>query len=297
MIVDRLRLGDFDISGLREGYFYLDGGAMFGVVPKTLWEKKCPADTKNRIRLALNSILIKTPRALVLVETGIGTKIDQKFRGIYCVEKEPGLLPSLSRLGFRPEDIDFVINTHLHFDHCGGNTFRDENDKVVPTFPRARYVIQRGEWDWAKQPNEREKSSYLKENFLPLEDFGLVGLRDGDSQVTEGVEVVLSPGHTPRHQSVKVSSQGKTLFFLGELVPTSAHIGLSYIMSYDLFPLETLESKKKFYEQAIKEDWVLAFVHDPLHYFGKVRKKNGKYEFASLISGGDSPGEPPPLSI
>ncbi len=285
MTVEKIRLGDFDVYGLRDGFFYLDGGAMFGVVPKTLWEKKCPADAQNRIKLALNSILIKTPRSLVLVETGIGTKYDQKFRGIYCVEKEPGLLPSLSSAGFRPEDIDFVINTHLHFDHCGGNTLRNEKGELIPTFPRARYIIQRGEWDWAKQPNEREKSSYLSENFLPLEDYGLVDLVDGDNRVTEGVDVVLSPGHTPRHQSVKVSSQGRTLFYLGDLVPTSAHIGLSYIMSYDLFPLETLETKKRFYEQATAEDWVLAFVHDPRYYFGKVGKKNNKYEFVPLLSG------------
>jgi glyoxylase-like metal-dependent hydrolase (beta-lactamase superfamily II) len=282
MTLEKLRLGDFEVFGLRDGYFYLDGGAMFGVVPKTLWEQKCPADSKNRIRLALNSVLVKTSEALVLVETGIGTKIDQKFREIYCVEKDPGLLPSLSRLGFGPEDIDFVINTHLHFDHCGGNTFRDDTGRVVPTFPRARYIIQRGEWEWARQPNEREKNSYLEENFLPLEDYGLLGLVEGNSLITEGVEVVLSPGHTPRHQSVKVSSRGKTLFYLGDLVPTSAHIRLSYIMSYDLFPLETLESKKKFYKQAMEEDWILAFVHDPVHYFGRVGKKNGRYEFVPL---------------
>jgi glyoxylase-like metal-dependent hydrolase (beta-lactamase superfamily II) len=279
---EKMRLGDFDIYGLRDGFFYLDGGAMFGVVPKTLWEKKCPADPQNRIKLALNSLLVKTPRALVLVETGIGTKFDQKFRGIYCVEKDPGLLASLSALGFEPGDIDFVINTHLHFDHCGGNTLRNEKGEVVPAFPRARYIIQRGEWEWARHPNEREKSSYLQENFLPLEDYGLVDLADGDSRVTEGVDVVLSPGHTSRHQSVKISSEGKTLFFLGDLVPMSAHIGLPYIMSYDLFPLETLETKKKFYEQAATEDWILAFVHDPLHYFGKVAKKNNKYEFLPL---------------
>lgn len=282
MSVEKLKLGDFDIHGLRDGYFYLDGGAMFGVVPKTLWEKKCPADSKNRIKLALNSILIKTPRALVLVETGIGTKMDQKFRGIYCVETNPGLVPSLTRLGYSRQDVDVVINTHLHFDHCGGNTYRDERGEVVPTFPRARYVIQRGEWEWARRPNEREKSSYIQENFVPLQDYGLLDLVDGDSGITEGVEVILSPGHTRRHQSVKVSSQGKTLFYLGDLVPTSAHIGLPYIMSYDLFPLETLETKKRFYEQATEEDWVLAFVHDPVHYFGRVGKKNGKYEFRPL---------------
>jgi len=282
MISDRLRLGDFDVSGLRDGFFYLDGGAMFGVVPKTLWEKKCPADAQNRIRLALNSILIKTPAGLVLVETGIGSKLDKKLRNMYCVEQDPGLLGSLARLGLRAEEIDFVINTHLHFDHCGGNTYRNEKGEVVPAFPRARYIIQKGEWDWATNPHEREKGSYLAENFRPLADHGLLQLVDGDSQVTEGVEVMLAPGHTARHQCVKVRCGGKILVYLGDLVPTSAHIGLAYGMSYDLDPLENLESKRKLYEQAIAEDWILAFVHDPMHYFGKVRRANRKFEFQPL---------------
>jgi len=282
MTLEELRLGEFDIWGLREGDFYLDGGAMFGVVPKTLWEKKCPADAANRIRLSLNSILIKTPAALVLVETGIGTKMEQKFSGIYCIQVEPGLLASLSGKGFKPEDVDFVINTHLHFDHCGGNTFRDEKGAVVPTFPRARYIIQKGEWEAAIKPNEREKSSYLAENFLPLREYGLLELVDGNTLIVGGVEVVLAPGHTARHQGVKVQSQGKTLFYLGDMVPTASHIGLPYIMSYDLYPLDTLKSRKSFYQQAIAEDWILAFVHDPVHYFGKVKKTNKKYEFQPL---------------
>jgi glyoxylase-like metal-dependent hydrolase (beta-lactamase superfamily II) len=282
MIFDRLRLGDFDVYGLRDGFFYLDGGAMFGVVPKTLWEKKCPADARNRIRLALNSLLIKTPAALILVETGIGRKLDRKLHGIYCIEQDPGLLGSLARLGFAPEEIDFVINTHLHFDHCGGNTLRNEKGEVVPTFPRARYIIQKGEWEWAMNPHEREKGSYQAENFRPLADFGLLSLVDGDSTVTEGVEVMLAPGHTARHQCVKVKSGGQTLVYLGDLVPTSAHVALAYGMSYDLQPLENLESKRKLYEQAVVENWILAFVHDPVHYFGKVRKANQKFEFRPL---------------
>ncbi len=282
MISDRLRLGDIDIYGLRDGFFQLDGGAMFGVVPKTLWEKKCPADTQNRIRLALNSLLIKTPAALVLVETGIGPKLDQKLHRIYCVEQNPGLLGSLRRLGFAPEEIDFVINTHLHFDHCGGNTRRNEKGEVVPTFPRARYIIQKGEWEWALNPHEREKGSYQAESFLPLADFGLLELVDGDSQVTNGVEVMLAPGHTARHQCVKAKSGGQTVVYLGDLVPTSAHISLAYGMSYDLHPLENLETKRKLYEQAVVEDWILAFVHDPVHYFGKVRKVDRKFEFLPL---------------
>jgi glyoxylase-like metal-dependent hydrolase (beta-lactamase superfamily II) len=275
-------LGEFDVYGLRDGYFYLDGGAMFGVVPKTLWEKKCPADAQNRIRLALNSILIKTGEALVLVETGIGTKLGPRLTATYCVEMEPGLAGSLANIGFRPEDIDFVINTHLHFDHCGGNTVWNEKGEVVPTFPRARYIIQKAEWEWALHPHPREKTSYLADNFLPLAGAGQLGLIEGDSVVTPGVEVVLSPGHTGGHQSVKVQSQGKTVFYLGDLVPTSAHISLPYIMSYDLNPLQTLDTKRKLFDRAIAEDWILAFVHDPVHYFGRVAKKETKYEFRPL---------------
>jgi glyoxylase-like metal-dependent hydrolase (beta-lactamase superfamily II) len=282
MTPDRLRVGEFIVYGLRDGFFFLDGGAMFGVVPKTLWENKCPADSQNRIRLGLNSILVETPKALILVETGIGPKLDSKLSGIYCVERNPGLLGALAGLGFKPEDIGFVINTHLHFDHCGGNTVLDERGKAVPAFPRARYIIQRGEWEWAANPHEREKGSYQADNFRPLAEYGLLDLVDGDAAVTAGVEVMLAPGHTARHQCVKVKSLGQTLVYLGDLAPTSSHLGLAYGMSYDLYPLENLETKKKLYEQAIAEDWILAFVHDPIHYFGKVRKNNLKFEFQPL---------------
>lgn len=283
MMIERLRLGNFDIYGLRDGYFYLDGGAMFGVVPRTLWEKKCPPDSKNRIKLALNSVLVRTPEALVLIETGIGPKTDQKFAEIYGIERQPGLLVSLQAAGFSPEDVHFVVNTHLHFDHCGGNTYRNEKGRVVPTFPRARYIIQKGEWESAIHPNEREKKSYLADNFLPLEEFGQLELVDGTKEITPGVEVVVATGHTARHQGVKIHSQGETLFYLGDLVPTSAHVGLSYIMSYDLYPLDTLETRKRLYEQAIAENWILAFVHDPAHYFGRLRRRDGKYEFVPLV--------------
>ncbi|MDH7512624.1 MAG: MBL fold metallo-hydrolase [Clostridiales bacterium] len=282
MTVDKLTLGDFEVFGLRDGFFYLDGGAMFGIVPKVLWEKKCPADSKNRIKLALNSLLVKTPEALILVETGIGSKSDQKFQDIYRIERKPGLLASLERMSFRPEDIDVVINTHLHFDHCGGNTSHDKKGRITPTFPRAKHIIQKGEWESALDPNEREKSSYIAENFLPLEKHGLLELVHGGQLVVPGVEVVLTPGHTSSHQAVKVRSGNQTLFYLGDLVPTSAHIGLPYIMSYDLYPLVTIETRKRCYEQALAENWILAFVHDPIHYFGRIRKAHGKYEFAPL---------------
>jgi glyoxylase-like metal-dependent hydrolase (beta-lactamase superfamily II) len=283
MTIDRISLGQFEIYGLRDGFFHLDGGAMFGVVPKILWEKKFPADEKNRIKLALNSILIKTEKALILVETGIGSDLDPKFYDYYSVERKPGLVLSLKKLGYQAEDIDFVINTHLHFDHCGGNTYKNEKGEDVPTFPQARYIIQKGEWEYALHPTERDKPSYLGKNFLPLERQELLQLVDGDKEISEGVEVIVIPGHTACHQCVKASSGGKVFFFLGDLVPTSAHVGLPYIMSYDLFPQETVENKKKYFDQAIEEDWILAFNHDPEHFFGKVKKVNKKYTFGPLL--------------
>ncbi len=279
MTTDKIAIGHFEIDGLRDGFFHLDGGAMFGVVPKPLWEKIYPSDGQNRIRLALNSFLIKKSSLLVLVETGIGNDLEEKIFKYYSVEREPGLVGSLQRLGYQPEDINFVINTHLHFDHCGGNTHKNEKRESVPTFPRAKYIIQRKEWEYALNPSERDKPSYLKQNFIPLEEHGQLQLVDGNSEIIEGVDVVLVPGHTAGHQCVKVQSEGKVFFFLGDLVPTTGHIGLSYIMSYDLNPQITLENKKKIFDESIKEGWIFGFNHDPDHFFGQVEKVKDKYRF------------------
>lgn len=282
MTTDKISLGQFTIYGLRDGFFYLDGGSMFGVVPKVLWEKIYSPDDKNRIKMGLNSLLIQTHQALILVETGIGPELDPKLSQFYSVEQNPGLLGELESLGIRAEDIDIVINTHLHFDHCGGNTHRDEKGEFVPTFPRARYVIQKGEWDYALHPCYRDKPSYMTKNFVPLEKHGCLQLVEGDKEVIQGVEVVLASGHTSCHQCVKIASQGNVLFFLGDMVPMSGHVGLSYIMSYDLFPLDTLENKVRYFEQAMLEDWTVAFVHDPELFFGKIGKKREKYVFLNL---------------
>lgn len=282
MTIEKIALGQFEIFGLRPSFFHLDGGAMFGVIPRVIWEKKFAPDEKNRIRLSLNSLLIKTDKVLILVDTGIGDDLDPKFSDYYSIEKKPGLIASLQKLGYKAEDVNFVINTHLHFDHCGENTYRDEKGEIVPTFPRAKYIIQKGEWEHALHPSERDKASYLPQCFLPLERFGLLELVDGNKEISEGVEVIHVPGHTSYHQCVKISSEGKVLFFLADLVPTSAHVGLPYIMGYDLYPLETLENKKKLFDQAIEEDWMFAFNHDPEHFFGKVKKINNKYTFEPL---------------
>ncbi|MGQ9470604.1 MAG: MBL fold metallo-hydrolase [Candidatus Aminicenantales bacterium] len=277
---ERLAVGKFEIYALREGFFYLDGGAMFGVVPKVLWEKKVPADSLNRICLATNSLLIRSPEANVLVETGLGTKLPPKFFDHYAIELKPGLKEALKEIGILPEDVDFVINTHLHFDHCGSNT-EGEGEKIIPAFPRALYFIQKGEWEAALNPNERDRSSYLAENFLPLQ--GRVVLVEGDREIIPGVRVVLTPGHTAHHQSVIINEGGKTIFYAGDLIPTAAHVGLPYIMSYDLYPVDTLNTKKKWLDRAAEEGWLIAYVHDPNYFFSRVKKEKDKF-FVSLSS-------------
>ncbi|MCK4932634.1 MAG: MBL fold metallo-hydrolase [Candidatus Aminicenantes bacterium] len=280
----KITLGQFDIYGLRDGYFYLDGGAMFGVVPKTLWAKMFPADESNRIQMGLNSILIKTDLDLILVDTGVGSLIPPKFHEYYAIERDPDLVDSLKEIGIFPDEITFVINTHLHFDHCGGNTRKNAESDIVPTFPNAKYVIQKGEWEYALDPHSRDKVSYFSDTFLPLRKHGQLRLVDGDEEIVSGVSVVLMPGHTSFHQGVKAQSGGETLVFFGDMVPTSAHLGLGYIASYDLFPVTTLDTKVAFFEKAVKENWIIALDHDPVHYFGRIKKAKDKYTFEPLQS-------------
>jgi glyoxylase-like metal-dependent hydrolase (beta-lactamase superfamily II) len=278
MSVQTLQLGHFRIHGLRDGYFHLDGGAMFGVVPRMLWRRFYKPDEDNLIRLGLNSLVIETGREIVLVETGTGDHIPKKQAAYYRLERNPGLIGSLDRLGFKPEDIDYVINTHLHFDHCGGNTRIDDRGGVVPSYPRARYIIQKGEYETGLNPGYRDKPSYMDMHFKPLADHGVLELVEGDTTVIEGIEVILTPGHTASHQVVKISSQGRSVCYLGDLVPTTAHAGMSYIMSYDMYPAETMTSKEMIFGQGIPGDWIFAFNHDPDHYFARIiQNPKGKY--------------------
>ncbi len=279
MRIAHLTLGDFEVFGLNDGFFYLDGGTMFGVVPKVLWERKCPADPKNRIKLSTNCFLVKTPEANILVETGLGSKQSKRFLEIFSIQREQGLLSELKKIGLTVEDIDVVFNTHLHYDHCGGNTVVNREGTVVPTFPKAKYVVQKGEWEAALNPEEREKPGYIRDDFWPLKNSGRLKLIEGDCEIAKGVKAVHVPGHTAHHQCLRVQSQGKTLFFLGDLVPMTAHMNLAYVMSFDLLPQVTLNNKRKYYEESIREDWILAFDHDPEHYFGKVQKISEKYDF------------------
>jgi glyoxylase-like metal-dependent hydrolase (beta-lactamase superfamily II) len=278
-----MKLGKFTIYPLLDGFFRLDGGAMFGVVPKVLWQEKNPADENNRILLALRCCLIDTQDKLVLIDTGIGNKGQGKFNDIYQVKKEINLENSFKEVGSKPEDIDIVINSHLHFDHCGGNTKLDKNGTVVPTFPNAKYYIQKSEWEAASNPDPRSKASYQKEDFEPLDRANLVNLLDGDQKIIDGIEVIKTSAHTYGHQVIVVSSEGKSLIYWADLIPTASHLSLPFLMSYDLFPLQTMEQKEKLLARALKEDWVSFFEHDPKIAMANLTQEKGRIKIKSVI--------------
>lgn len=255
-----MKLGQLELLALSDGSIALDGGQMFGIVPKTLWEKKLPADARNRVRLSLTCLLVRTGKHNVLIETGIGDKFSAKYADIYGIEHPTTLPAELRKHGLSVTDIDIVINTHLHFDHCGWNT-RRENGKVVPTFPKARYFIQEGEWEHALQPTERDRASYVEEFFVPAEP-QLERLR-GDQEIEPGISVEVVPGHTRDLQCVRIASEGEEAFFISDLVPTRVHLPYSWIMSFDLYPLDTLANRKRLLPQLAERRSLVVFPHDP----------------------------------
>ena len=269
-----MKLGDFELDAVSDGHFWLDGGSMYGVVPKVLWDKLTPADEENRIRLALNCLLIRTPEKMVLVDTGLGEKFSKRSKEIYRTERSQNLFRSLAALRIEPTDIDFVINTHLHFDHCGGNTIK-VNGKHVPSFPNAKYIIQKDEWDNANRPNERTKSSYRTCDFLPLEEAGQVQLVEGDYDVIPGVKTMVTRGHTQGHQSVFISSRGNKALYLGDIIPMTYHLKIPYMTGFDMYPVELLETKKDIIGRAVQENWLLIFEHDPKTVFARVSEDGG----------------------
>jgi glyoxylase-like metal-dependent hydrolase (beta-lactamase superfamily II) len=281
---DRLSLGDLEIVRLLDGTFKVDGGAMFGVVPRTLWASRAVPDRENRITLALNCYLVRTPDAIVLLDTGVGPDMGRRYADFYSFDRRPGLIAALAELGLEPEDIDAVVNSHLHFDHCGGNTLKTAEGKWAPAFPRARYVVQRGEWEQALHPVERDRPSYRPAALKPLAETGRLDLLDGDGPIAAGVEAVLVAGHTAFHQGIKVSSGGATFFFAADAVPTAAHVDLDYIMSFDLFPAATFEAKKALLARAEAERWVLGFSHDLRVPFGRLRRAGKRLEVAAAAS-------------
>ena len=278
-----IQIGDFELSVFSDGTYFLDGGAMFGVVPKPLWEKKMPPDAQNRIVLGLNSLLIRTGKHNVLVETGIGPKLPPKMQSIYG--NTPQLLDNLRAGGVDPASIDIVINTHLHFDHCGWNTYL-ENGRAVPSFPNARYYAQVMEVEHGRRQLERDRVSYISENYDPLIASGQMTLLDGDANIVPGVSVRLYPGHTKAMQGVVIRSGERTACYIGDLIPTTAHTDLTWVMAYDLFPLKTIESRKRFYAEAIPQKWLVIFTHDhqhPLAYLDYDEKKKVSPRYAEEL--------------
>jgi glyoxylase-like metal-dependent hydrolase (beta-lactamase superfamily II) len=279
---DRVTIGDIEIVRLLDGTFRLDGGAMFGVVPRTLWSRKATPDAENRITLGLNCYLVRTPEATLVLDTGIGPDVDRRHAEFYSVERGPGLFGALAEMGLGPDDVDLVVNSHLHFDHCGGNTMRAADGTWAPAFPKARYVVQRGEWDQALNPVERDKPSYMPARLKPLADAGRLSLVEGGAPLAKGVDAVVVAGHTAHHQGVRVTSGGRTFFYLADAVPTAAHVDLPYIMSYDLYPVDTYNAKKALLPPAEAEGWVLGFAHDLRYPFGTLRRAGEKLEFVPM---------------
>lgn len=271
-----MKLGDIEFHVVCAGHVMLDGGAMFGVIPRPLWEKKIAPDSRNRITLAMNCLLIYAGGKRILVETGAGDKWNSKLKDIYGIERS-NLADGLREYDLRPEDIDIVVNTHLHFDHCGGDTFI-EKDKVLPAFPNARYVVQSGEFEHAKNPNERDRASYFEENYVPLESAGMLSLVEGDHTIVPGVELIVVAGHTAHMQCVKLIGGGKTAFFFADLIPTTAHLPLPWIMGYDLYPMTTLENKKRWVPRVIREGWLALFGHDARVPAAYLRERDGTWE-------------------
>lgn len=294
-----LTLGDFELSIFSDGTYPLDGGAFFGVIPKIMWSRKAAADEKNYVQAGLNSLLIRTGKKNVLVETGMGNKLSERMVKFYGQPTK--LLANLSAAGIAPEDIDIVINTHLHFDHCGWNTVRGKDGKIVPTFPNAKYYAPEGEWHYARHPSERDSISYIPENYDPLVESGQMTLLKGGEEIVPGITVKTFPGHTAHMQAVIVNgrpgadssvgferarlqaappeskkgtgaSAPAIACYISDLIPTTAHIDLTWGMGFDLYPLQTIESKKQYYERAIAEKWLTVFTHDARTPWAYVEK-------------------------
>lgn len=265
-----LKIGDIRVTALSAGRVRMDGGAIFGVVPKPLWSKRTEPDESNRVDLQMWCLLVEAASETILIETGFGGKVTERLREIYDLREEPGLVAGLSQAGKLPEDIDRVILTHLHQDHAGGATIR-RGKEYAPAFPNAIYTIQSREWRDAREADAQTANAYRIEEVLdPLERSGQVNLVDGDQNIGNGIRLVVTPGHTRAHQSVLIQSEGESLFFVGDLVPTASHLRPIYVMAYDMFPRETFLNKERFLGRAASEQWWVAWPHDPQIVWGKI---------------------------
>ena len=272
----RCTLGDLELITLADGFFALDGGSMFGTVPRTLWEKRLPPDDANRIPLSMRPLIVRDGRTTMIIDAGCGDKFDPKSAQIYKLDRRYHLDHALAEAGLAAEDIDLVLASHLHFDHVGGFTAIGKNGAIVPRFPRAKYFAHRAEWEDATHPHERNRASYLQENFVPLKDAGVLTLVDDGTEIIPGVRYRRSGGHTAHHQVVTIESGGKTAVFTADMYPTSVHAPDPWLMGYDLYPMETLNFKRAFAREAIEREYLLFFEHDPSMAAGYLREQGGR---------------------
>jgi glyoxylase-like metal-dependent hydrolase (beta-lactamase superfamily II) len=277
-----MRLGAFDLTIVSDGTYFLDGGNFFGIVPKVLWQKRAQPDELNRLVVGLNSVLVRGAGKTVLIETGIGNKLNEKMVRNFAPQAK--LLENLRVAECEPEQVDIVINSHLHFDHCGWNTVRNAAGKIVPTFPNAIYYAPRGEWEAGEQQRERDAVSYISDNYDPLISAGQMKLLEGTETILPGVSVETYPGHTRSMCAIHIESEGKRACYISDLIPTTNHLDLTWGMAFDLFPLETIENKKKFYARAIPEKWAVIFTHDPNIPIANVeRTPEGRLTYKPLL--------------
>jgi methylmalonyl-CoA epimerase len=273
----RFQIGDLELTSLCDGFFGLDGGSMFGVVPRVLWAPKAPPDDRNRISLATRPLLVRGVRTM-LIDAGIGDKHDARFRDMYAVERARNLDHALAEAGVAPEDIDIVLATHLHWDHVGGFTVRNADGKIRPRFPRARYVVRRGEWEAATHPHERNRASYDREDFVPLADLGVLELVDADQTIMPGVRVQRTGGHTADHQIVWLQSGTRRAVYAADLLPTTAHLRDAWLLGFDLYPVDSLAAKKTLKKDAGRETLIF-LPHDPAVAAGYLTEQNGRPAF------------------
>jgi methylmalonyl-CoA epimerase len=273
--VRRFTLGDLELISVCDGFIRLDGGAMFGTVPKPLWEQQAPPDHRNRITLAMRPLIVRGARTMI-IDAGLGDKDGPKFHDIYGVDRARSLDQTLAEAGLSAGDIDIVLATHLHFDHAGGFTVRDAAGRLRPRFPRAQYIVRRGEWEDATHPHARNRASYLADNFVPLAEAGVLQLVDDDVTIMPGVTVRRTGGHTMHHQMVRIESGGRVAAFVADMMPTTAHLADAWIMGFDLYPVDTLVAKQAFCREAVERDTLVFFEHDPVTAAGYIHAQDGK---------------------
>lgn len=273
-----MKSGDVEIFSIVENRFKIDGGAMFGVVPKLIWGKLVDCDEKNRVDLDLNLVLVKTRQKNILIDAGMGNALSDRMKKIYGVERESELHTGLVSAGLKPEDIHIVILTHLHLDHAGGVVKFDEKGTKVPTFTNARHIVQSQEWNDALAPDDRTAATYFPENFLVLEDSKLVELVDGEKEIEPGIKVIPTGGHTRGHQAVLIETGDEKILCPGDIIPTRNHLRVPYVASVDLYPLETMAMKKQFLGKCLNDGCKVAFDHDTELKLAKLKKIDDKIE-------------------